>query len=93
MTDYIYKPEDVDETTRSIFDQLTHAFGDNYEIWRRVDDFGRRIIAAVVHPEGHVNATVEVRRAVGSERAALTTREVEIIRHHLARNGAGDLAL
>lgn len=38
MNDTLYKPEDVDAESKSIFEQLRAEFGSPYEIWRHVED-------------------------------------------------------
>lgn len=92
MSDTPYKSEDVDAESRPIFEQLSAEFGATYQIWRRVEDFGRLVIAAVLNPSTQTAAKIIIRH--GSQtRSVLGSLEIQKIRRHLTSGTKEDLVL
>jgi hypothetical protein len=92
MNDTLYKPEDVDAESRPIFEQLRAEFGATYQIWRRVEDFGRLVTAAVLDPSTENAAKISIRRGTRT-RALLSSSEIKKIRKHLMSGAKEDLVL
>jgi hypothetical protein len=72
---------------------LKTEFGEEYGIWVRIEDFGRRISAGVVNPSTSVAATILLKQGLTNIRTAITATEIAKIRDHLASNAVDDLAL
>lgn len=86
--DEIYKPENVYPEFRPVFDQLCKEFGPQYEIWRRVEDLGLSLSAAVKNPER--NVAVIIRLPKKPPKTQLNAPDLQKIRKHLL-SGTGDL--
>lgn len=93
MVDYIYRPDDVDDDLRPIFEQLSAEFGKEYEIWRRVEDFGRWQSAGVVNRATRTVAVVALRTGTHSRTRPLSPAELARIREHLVSGSTEDLRL
>ena len=93
MYDAIYKSEEVAPEFQPIFEQLCTEFGGTYEIWRRVEDFGRLPSAAVLNPSTQVAATIALRKGTRRRTTLLSPSEIQRIREHLASDAKEDLAL
>lgn len=93
MPDFPYRPEDVNEDVRPIFDQLLEEFGDSYQIWRRIEDFGRRLSAGILDPETRVAVIIALRTGTGARSSRLSESEIEQIRTHFASGATEDLVL
>ncbi len=89
----IYKSEDVNPEHRSIFDQLESEFGTNYQIWSRVEDFGRWVSAGVLNPKTNIAVTITL-RGKGDERTSLlSSSEIKKIKDHFDGGVQKDLEL
>lgn len=93
MVDYPYRPEDVDDDLRPIFEQLGAEFGKEYEIWRRVEDFGRWKSAGIVNRATRTVAVVALQTGTHSRTKPLSATELAQIRKHLASGSTEDLRL
>ncbi len=93
MTDFLYKPEDVDSELRPIFEQLCKEFGTTCQVWRRVEDFGRRISAGVVDNSTMAAAIILLRTSTRTLKTELIQREVDQIQKHFASGTGGNLTL
>lgn len=93
MYDAIYKSEEVEPEFHPIFEQLCTEFGSKYQIWRRVEDFGRWLIAGVVNPSTQVAATITLRQGTRRRTIPLSPSEIQRVREHLASGAQEDLAL
>jgi hypothetical protein len=89
----IYKPQDVDIKSRPIFDQLVAAFPAPYQVWRRVEDFGRRETAAVIDPSTMRAATVTIRNGTLARPDLLNAAEIQKIHKHFKSHATKDLVL
>jgi hypothetical protein len=92
MTDTLYKREEVDPESRPIFEQLRAEFGATYQVWRRVEDFGRLVSAGVVNPSTQTAAKITLRHGT-QYRAPLSSAEAQKIREHLMSGVKQDLVL
>lgn len=92
MNDSLYKPEDVDAESKPIFEQLRAEFEGTYQIWRRVEDFGRLVGAGVLDPSTQSAAQIPIRRGTQT-RALLSSSEIQRIRRHLRSGAKKDLVL
>jgi len=90
--DTLYKAEDADSESRPIFEQLRAEFGTVYQVWRRVEDFGRLVSAAVLDPSTLSAAEITIRHGIHA-RAPLSSSEIERIRKHLKSGARKDLVL
>lgn len=93
MSDRVYKPEDVDAGARPIFEQLRVEFGAVYEVWQRIENFGRWVSAAVVNRSTGAVAIVEIRAGNRMRTTLLDAIETQRIRSHLESNADLDLSL
>jgi len=93
MVDSLYRPEEVDQELRPVFEQLAQEFSANYQVWRRVEDFGRFVSAAVLSPSSRVAVIVPLRTGLRSRSSLLTPSEIKKIREHLLSNSTNDLQL
>jgi hypothetical protein len=93
MVDYPYRPEEVDDDLRPIFEQLTAEFGKEYEIWRRVEDFGRWKSAGVVNRATRTVAIIALQTGTHSRTTRLSATELAQIRKHLISGSTEDLRL
>ena len=93
MSDFVYKPEDVDAGVRPIFEQLRTEFGAVYEVWRRIENFGRWVSAAVVNRSTGTVAIIEIRAGNRLRTTPLDPSETQRIRSHLESNADLDLNL
>lgn len=93
MDDFPYRANEVDDDLRPIFEQLVSEFGQEYEIWRRVEDFGRWKSAGVVNRATRTVAIVALQTGLHSRTQPLTPAEVARIRQHLASGSTEDLRL
>jgi hypothetical protein len=89
----IYKPKDVDTKSRPIFEQLVAEFPAPYQVWRRVEDFGRREIAAVIDPSTKMGATVTIRHGTLARPDLLNAAELQKIHKHFKSHATKDLVL
>jgi hypothetical protein len=89
----IYKPQDVDIKSRPIFDQLVAAFPAPYQVWRRVEDFGRRETAAVIDPSTMRAATVTIRNGTLARPDLMNAAEIQKIHKHFKSHATKDLVL
>jgi len=92
MVDLLYKPEDVDDEVRRIFEQLRSEFGGEFQIWRRAENFGLWVSAGVVNPARRTAVTVAL-TGTKSRTALLGPEEIGRIREHLTSGGEQVLAL
>jgi hypothetical protein len=92
MYDTLYKPEDVDAESKPIFEQLLTEFGGKYQVWRRVEDFGRLETAAVLDPSTQVAARITIRHGTPA-RPLLNSAEIQKIHKHLKSRAKKDLIL
>ena len=88
----LYKPEDVDSESRPIFEQLRAEFGSVYQVWRRAEDLGRLVSAAVLEPSMQTAAIITIRHGIQT-RALLSSSEIQRIRKHLKSGAKKDLVL
>jgi hypothetical protein len=93
MVDFPYQPNDVDDHQRPIFEQLRSEFPEPCEIWRRVEDFGRRKAAAVVNRATGTAAIIVLQTGLRLRTKRLSADELARIRGHLLSNSAADLEL
>lgn len=93
MVDYIYQRGEVDDDLRPIFEQLSSEFGKEYEIWRRVEDFGRWKSAGIVNRATPTVVVVALRTSTHSRTKPLCTAELARIREHLVSGTTEDLRL
>lgn len=93
MTDFLYKADDVDQELQPIFEQLCNEFGTTCQIWRRVEDFGRRIIAGVVNESTKSAVTILLRTSTRTIKNELNSSELEKIQIHLDSGDEKDLEL
>jgi len=67
--DYLYAPSHVAPAFRPLFEYLQAALGARYEVWVRVEDFGRTLGAGVVNPSSRhwfsVMGMAQCRRLAG----------------------------
>jgi hypothetical protein len=89
----IYKPEEVDIKSRPIFEQLVAEFPAPYQVWRRVEDFGRRETIAVIDPSTKRGATVTIRNGTLARPGLLNADEIQKIHKHFKSGATKDLAL
>jgi hypothetical protein len=90
--DTLYKLEDSDLESRPIFEQLRAEFGAVYQIWRRAEDFGRSLSAAVLDPSTQTAAEIILRRGVQA-RTSLSSVELQKIKKHLVSRAKNDFVL
>jgi hypothetical protein len=81
--DVPYNPDDVDADLRPIFEQLNAAFGREYRIWRRTEDFGRWQSAGVVNPARRTVAVVALQTGARRRTKLLSAAELARIRNQL----------
>jgi hypothetical protein len=93
MVDSLYKPSNVAPELRPRFDQLQNEFAEEYEIWVRVEDFGRSISAGIVNRPKAIAVTVPLRRGSQAIRNMLDPSEIDRIRNHLTSDAMEDLML
>lgn len=93
MFDSLYRPEEVDQDLRPIFDQLAQEFGAKYQVWRRVENFGRFVSAAVLSPSSQAAVIIPLRTGLRSRTSLLTPSEIRRIGEHLWSNSTNDLQL
>ena len=93
MTDFLYKPDDVDKELQPIFEQLQNELGTTCQIWRRVEDFGRRISAGVVDESTKSGVTILLRTSTRTLKNELNNSELEKIKKHLKSGDENDLGL
>ena len=93
MYDVIYKSEDVDTEFQPIFQQLCTEFAGKYEIWRRVENFGRWLSAGVLNPSTQVAAIISLQKGNQRRTKLLSLQEIQRIREHLGSDAHEDLAL
>jgi len=93
MYDAIYKSEEVPSEFHPIFEQLQREFGSKCEIWRRVENFGRKLFAGVLNPSTEVAVTVLLRDGSRKRASSLSSTEIQRIREHLASTAKDDLVL
>lgn len=93
MADFPYDRSNEAPELLPIFEHLKAEFGEEYEIWVRVEDFGRRISAGIVNPSNSVAATILLKHGLTNKRMAITAAEIEKIRGYLTSNERDDLAL
>jgi hypothetical protein len=88
-----YEPKNVAGELRPVFDQLQKELGGEFEIWVRIEDFGRRVTAGILNKSKSIAATVPI--AIGRRRirTTLTASDIDRIRSHLTSDAASDLAL
>jgi ABC-type phosphate/phosphonate transport system substrate-binding protein len=88
-----YEPKNVPTELRPVFDQLQKELGRQFEIWVRIEDFGRRVTAGILNKSKSIAVTVPI--AIGSRhiRTTLTAPDIDRIRSHLTSNATSDLAL
>jgi hypothetical protein len=91
MDQDIHKLEDVPLEERQIFEQLFTEFGTTYQIWRRVEEFGRWINAAVGTTQ--TAAIIALRRGTRTRTTPLSQLDIQRIREHFASRAEGDLTL
>jgi len=89
----IYNPKDVDTKSRALFEQLVAEFPPPYQVWRRVEDFGRREIAAVIDPLTKMGVTVTMRHGTLARPHLLNAAEIQKIRKHFKSHATKDLVL
>jgi hypothetical protein len=85
--DVPYRPEDVEVELRLIFEQLREEFGAEYEIWRRVDNFGLWLDAGVLNPARRAVAGVQVMRGRKKRTEPLNAAQLSRIRDYLSAGG------
>ena len=88
----LYKPEDADSESRPIFEQLRVEFGAMYQVWRRVEDLGRFVSAAVLNPSTQTAVKITIRHGIQT-RPLLNSSEIQRIRKHLESGASKDLIL
>ena len=93
MVDTLYKPEDVCNELQSFFRQLASEFGGSYEIWKREENFGRFISAAVVDRPTGVAVTIAIQRGSRVRAFPFDASEIKRIRDHFVSRASSDLAL
>lgn len=92
MVDNLYQPALVAPEFRQVFDQLQNELGREYEIWVRVEDFGRSVSAGIVN-RSKLAVIVSLRRGSQAIRNALDSSEIDRIRKYLISNATEDLVL
>jgi hypothetical protein len=93
MADLAYDRSNAVPELLPIFDHLKAEFGEEYEIWVRIEDFGRRISAGIVNPSNSVAATILLKHGLTVRRVEITAEEIKTIRDHLISHEGADLAL
>lgn len=93
MLEAIYKSGEVAPEFQPIFAQLSEEFSGKYEIWRRVEDFGRCLSAAVLNPSTQVAAAIGLKKGTIKRTTLLSPSEILKIREHLASGLHEDLSL
>jgi hypothetical protein len=83
MVDFPYRPKDVDDEVRPIFEQLRGEFGMGFEIWRGVDNFGQWKSAGVRNVASRSAVRVRVKTGTNSRPTPLSPEEMGRIRDHL----------
>lgn len=91
--DTIYKLQDVDIKSRPIYEQLVAEFPAPYQVWRRVEDFGRRETAAVIDPSTKRAATVTIRNGTLARPDVLNAAEIQMMHKHFKSHTKKDLVL
>ena len=82
MKDMIYRPEYINPLFRPILEQLCDEFGDAYQVWTRVENFGRCLIAQVIDPETRVTVTIDLRKEAQTRIAKLNRAEIRRIHEY-----------
>lgn len=93
MVDDIYRPDNVDSDLRPIFEQLSSVFGQECEIWRRVEDFGRQKSAGIVNRSSRAAAIVALSTGIHRRAEPLSAAELARIHEHFASGSTEDLRL
>lgn len=93
MLDSPYDTTNVTPELRPVFDQLQRELGTQYEIWVRVEDFGRSVTAGIVNRASSIAVTVPLTAAARRVRTVLEPSELDHIRKHLASAATKDLSL
>jgi hypothetical protein len=91
--DYLYAPSHVAPAFRPLFEYLQAALGARYEVWVRVEDFGRTLGAGVVNPSSKIAVYIRLQRGRQTIRKVLTPADIAAIRRHLTSNATQDLVL
>jgi hypothetical protein len=91
--DFRYDPSLVAPEFRAFFAALHAALGADYEIWVRVEDFGRKIEAAVVNRSTKIAVRLRVQQGLQTIRSVLAPADITTIRRHLTSNATEDLVL
>jgi hypothetical protein len=91
MYEAIYKSEEVKPEFQPIFEQFCTEFGSKCQIWKRVEDFGRRLVAGVVNPSTQVAATITLQQGTRRRTISLSPSEIQRVREHFASDAQEDL--
>jgi len=91
--DFRYDPSKVDPEFHAIFATLQAELGADYEIWGRVEDYGRMIEAAVVDRSRQIAVHIPLQRRLLTIRTALTPTDIASIRNHLTSDATEDFSL
>ena len=83
MMDMIYRPEYINPIFRPILEQLCDEFGDAYQVWTRVENFGRGLIAKVVDPETQATVTIDLCKEKQTRIAKLNRAEIRRIHEYI----------
>lgn len=90
MVESLYAP-DSNDPSRPLFEQLVREFPPPYEIWRRSEDLGTRLSAAVKLPATQVAVSIKLRSSTGQRRQTLSSSELDRVREHFASGSTTDL--
>ncbi len=83
MKDMIYRPEYINPIFRPIFEQLSDEFGDAYQVWTCVGNFGRCLNAEIVDPETRATVTISLRKETTTRTAKLNKAQIRRIHEYL----------
>ena len=94
MVDNLYEPTNVAPEWRPLFDQLQIEFAaEKYEIWVRVEDWGRNVSAGIVNRPKLIAVVVPLRKGIRYIPSTLDSSEIERIRNHLISDATEDLLI
>lgn len=93
MSDEIYRAENVNPKFHPIFEQLQEEFPPPYQIWRRIEQLGRCLSAAVLDTRSNVAVFVPISGIATARAACLSPLEVERVRAHFSSGVEQDLTL
>ncbi|MBD1839799.1 hypothetical protein H6F78_01600 [Coleofasciculus sp. FACHB-64] len=96
MVDRLYSSSNItteEAPFKDYFEQLVFEFGEQYEIWSRKEDFGRRIAASVVNRRSLVAVIIYFKYKSISISHPLNEEVIDLIRQHLISDATEDLQI